>query len=563
MTSRIKLGIITKLLIVTGMVLVLTMGILFYMLIQKQERLIMDQVRNEARSLFRQVVITRRWIADHGGIFVERLPWVRPNPYLAEINKETEVIDRRGRRLVRENPAMVTKELSRYARERGLFWFNITSLKPLNPDNSPDNFEREALRLFESRDINEYSAIQKIDNLRYFRYISPLYVETPCLDCHLKQGYRIGDVRGAISITIPVEDLFIEMRKNRINMVLVAVMVTLMLFFTTYVTMKRFILSPLSRLNRSIRNFAAGDDSFKTLISSGDEIEELSRTFTEMARSLSAYHTCLEDKIKAAVEDLEKTNKKLTEVNRELIEINNRKSDFVAKVSHELRTPLTSIKGAMDYISTRLRAMIEKSSVSDMDLQQLSDLFTFFEIIKKNSDRLIRLVNDILEIERLEQGKAELHCTEVDISVLIDEVIMALHSTAIQKEIAINKEIAPNVIMADEDRIRQVLINLLSNAIKFSPEGSEVMIKTVPSDDCLMVIVKDNGPGISPEEQERIFDKFYKKGSKEGTGLGLAISKGIIEAHGGIIGVISDGSKGASFYFKLPKVGVETCKVLS
>lgn len=563
MTHRIKLSIITKLLIVTGMVLVLTMGILFYMLIQKQERLIIDQVRNEARSLFRQVVITRRWIADHGGIFVERLPWVRPNPYLAEINKETEVIDRRGRRLVRENPAMVTKELSRYARERGLFWFNITSLKPLNPDNSPDNFETEALRLFESRDINEYSAVQKIDNLRYFRFIAPLYVETPCLDCHLKQGYRIGDVRGAISITIPVEDLFIEMRKNRINMILVAVIVTLMLFFTTYITMKRFILSPLSRLNRSIRDFAEGDDSVGTLISSGDEIEELSRTFTEMARALSAYHTCLEDKIKAAVKDLEETNKKLTEVNRELIEINNRKSDFVAKVSHELRTPLTSIKGAMDYISTRLRAIIEKPSVSDMDLQQLSDLFTFFEIIKKNSERLIRLVNNILEIERLEQGRSELHCTEFDISVLIDEVITALNSTAIQKGIIINKEVSTNVIMADEDRIRQVMINLLSNAIKFSPEGSEVMIKTVPSDDCLMVIVKDNGPGITPEEQERIFDKFYKKGSKEGTGLGLAISKGIIEAHGGIIGVISDGSKGASFYFKLPKVGVETCKVLS
>lgn len=266
MTSRIKLSIITKLFIFTGTVLVLTMGILFYILIQRQERFIMDRVKNEARSLFRQVVITRRWIADHGGIFVERLQWVRPNPYLAEINKEAEVIDRKGRRLVRENPAMVTKELSRYARGKGLFWFNITSLKPLNPDNAPDNFEREALRLFESRDINEYSAIQKIDNLRYFRYISPLYVETPCLDCHQKQGYRIGDVRGAISITIPVEDLFVEMMENRINMILVAVMVTLTLFFTTYITVKRFIMSPLSRLNRSIRDFADGDDSIRTLI---------------------------------------------------------------------------------------------------------------------------------------------------------------------------------------------------------------------------------------------------------------------------------------------------------
>lgn len=170
-------------------------------------------------------------------------------------------------------------------------------------------------------------------------------------------------------------------------------------------------------------------------------------------------------------------------------------------------------------------------------------------------------MNGILEIERLEQGKAELHYTETDISILIDEVILALSSAALQKNIVINKEVVSSIIMADEDRIRQVMINLLSNAIKFSPEGSEVMVKTVPSDDCLMVIVKDNGPGIPQEEQERIFDKFYKKGDKEGSGLGLAISKGIIEAHGGIIGVISDGTKGASFYFKLPKNGVDVCRV--
>lgn len=554
-----RLSIITKLLIATGTVLVLTMGVLFYILIQKQERFIMDQVRNEARSLFRQIVITRRWIADHGGIFVERLPWVKPNPFLAEVYKETEVIDNKGRRYIRENPAMVTKELSRYAKEKGLFWFNITSLRPLNPDNSPDEFEREALLLFQSRKADEHSTIERIENLRYFRFVAPLYIETPCLDCHARQGYRLGDIRGAISITIPIENLLLEIRQNRINMIGVAVAVTLVLFSAIYITTKRVILSPLHKLNRSIREFAGGSNPSGDLIQSGDEIEELSKTFSEMASTLSEYHHCLEDRIRSAVKDLEETNKKLTEVNRELIEINNRKSDFVAKVSHELRTPLTSIKGAMDYVSARLRTLIEEPS-DGKDLQQLTDLYTFFDIIKKNADRLIRLVNDILEIERLEQGRAELHYTEVDISLLIDEVIMALHSEAIRKKIVVNKEVSRDIIVVDEDRIKQVMINLLSNAIKFSPDGSEVIIKAFASDDCLMVIVKDNGPGIAPEEQEKIFEKFYKKGSKEGTGLGLAISKGIIEAHGGIIGVISDGSKGASFYFKLPKAA-EICRV--
>ncbi len=563
MKLRIKLGLTSKILIVTGTALLLTIGALFYIIINRQERLIMDQVRNEARSLFKQIVITRRWIADHGGIFVERLPWVKPNPYLAMVNKETEIIDIKGRRLVKENPAMVTKEISRYARDKGLFWFNITSLKPINPENSPDNFEREALKLFESGNVTEYSAVQRINNLRYFRFIAPLYVESPCLDCHSKQGYRIGDVRGAISITIPVEDLFVEINKNRTNMINVAIIVALMLFFTTYFTMRRFVLLPLSRLKKNMRDFSGGEEEAITLIRSGDEIEELSRAFKEMAKSISAYHNCLEDRVREVVRDLEETNKKLIEVNRELIEINNKKSDFVAKVSHELRTPLTSIKGSMDYISTRLKAIIESPVSDDIDmrLQQLTDLFTFFEIIKKNAERLIRLVNDILEIERLEQGKAELHFSEMDISILIDEVIAAFHLIALQKRITIKREIVSKIIMADEDRIRQVLTNLLSNAIKFSPDGSEVTIKAFTTEDCIMAIVKDNGPGIPREEQEKIFDKFYKKSNREGTGLGLAISKGIIEAHGGIIGVISDGAHGSSFYFKLPVAGIETCKV--
>lgn len=124
-------------------------------------------------------------------------------------------------------------------------------------------------------------------------------------------------------------------------MITVAIVVTFMLFFTIYITMRWFILSPLPRLNRSIRDFAAGNDSTGELILSGDEIEEISRTFTDMAQSLSEYHSCLEDRVKVAVKDLEETNRRLTEVNKELIEMNNKKSDFVAKVSQRQMYILT------------------------------------------------------------------------------------------------------------------------------------------------------------------------------------------------------------------------------
>lgn len=548
--SNLALKVITG----TGIVLVTTLGILFYFLVHQQEKLIFKQIENEVKLIFKQVVITRRWIADHGGIFVERLPWVKPNPYLSD--KGAEIEDVKGTRYVRENPAMVTKNLSRYAREKGLFWFHITSMKLVNPDNAPDDFEKESLMLFEKGNASERSRIETIENLRHFRYIAPLYVEPACLNCHAKQGYRVGDVRGAISVTLPIEDVLAVLKGNRINMFLAGIITASVIMAVLYLMMRRMVLSPIHRLNSSIKGFASGSYPPGQDIKTGDELEDLGRSFSGMAQDLSEYHNCMEDRIKSAVKNLEDTNKKLTEANEQLMDMNRKKSDFVAKVSHELRTPLTSIKGAMDYVSVRLQSIISDVDIiqSKEELRKLDDLLMFFEVIKKNAERLIRMVNDILDLERIEQGISEMHFTEVDMSVVINEVVTSLKSSAMHKGINILIEISDNLLIsADEDRMRQVIINLLSNAIKYSPVNSTINIKAVSKDNCLEVIVKDNGPGISLEEQDRIFERFYTIGDNKGTGLGLSISKGIIETHGGIIGITSDGMNGSSFFFKLPQ----------
>src|SRR3989338_2307219 len=109
---------------------------------------------------------------------------------------------------------MVTKELARYSREEGLFWFHITSLKLTNPENAPDPFERQALLAFEQEDLREFTSIETINRQAYLRYISPLYVEEACLQCHVKQGYKLGDVRGAISVSLPMDKTFAEASRN-------------------------------------------------------------------------------------------------------------------------------------------------------------------------------------------------------------------------------------------------------------------------------------------------------------------------------------------------------------
>lgn len=540
-----RLNLSTKLIIGCSITLIVALGISFYFIAQRQERLIMGQVENEARAIFKQIVITRKWIADHGGIFVEKLPWTKPSPYI----NDSEIRDVQGKRYIRETPAMVTKELSKYAKNKGLYWFHITSLKLTNPENAPDEFEKNALQQFEKTTTKEIISIENIDNSKYLRYVSPLYIEEPCLNCHARQGYKIGDLRGAISITIPMDKTFAEIASNRQSMFIAAVLTVLALMTAMFFMMKKIVLTPMKRLKSAINEFSEGRYSPEKRLKTGDEFEDLCNAFSQMAGTLTDYHICLNNKIKDATKELEEANRKLIETNRLLNEANIRKSDFIARASHELRTPLTSIKGAMDYISAKLSSYLQYHH----EETSLRDLHIFFEVIKKNSERLIRMVNTMLDIERIEMGTSELSFADVNLSYLIAETLTHFQIHADEKGIYFNANIPNNItVRIDEDRIKQVLINLLSNAIKFAPEGSEIIIFAYPEKDYVVVEVQDDGPGIPPSEHEKVFEKFYKNSSKEGTGLGLAICKSIIEAHNGIIGVKSDGKKGSCFYFKLP-----------
>ena len=208
--KRLKLNLSIKLIIGCSLTLIIALGISFSVIAHRQEKLIMGQVENKARAIFKQIIITRKWIADHGGVFVEKLPWVKPTTYIPD----SEITDVSGKRYIKETPAMVTKQLSLYAKDRESYWFHITSLKLTNPENAPDGFEKNALLQFEKNSMKELISVETIENSKYLRYISPLYVEEACLKCHAKQGYKVGDIRGAISVTIPMDITFAEISKT-------------------------------------------------------------------------------------------------------------------------------------------------------------------------------------------------------------------------------------------------------------------------------------------------------------------------------------------------------------
>ncbi len=536
----IRRSLSLKVLSICAIILILTLSVTFYFLQSHQRELLLKQVDSQAKILFKQIVLTRRWVADHGGIFVEKLPWVKKNVYL----KNSEIVDITGKRYIKENPAYVTRQLAEYSKREGLYWFHITSLKLVNPANAPDKFEKTALKMFDNGEANEVSTIETIDGVRYYRYIAPLYTEASCIPCH--QGYALGSIRGAISITIPVEHLFKKMSTLNREMIGAGVVISSLLLLILLYSIRAMAIVPIVRLRKMISGYR--DVNIEKMTASEDEIGDLYRAFFRMKTELKEYHTSLHKKIKEATLELQRTNEKLLEANRLYRELSQRKSDFISNISHELRTPLTSIKGAVEYLKTKLSSGFISKENLDID-----ELKGFIDIIMSNTERLTKMVNYSLDLEKIESGRLDINIDKLDLTYLINDTINSFRPIFEERSIKVQTELEqPIMAYADEDRIRQVLGNLLSNVAEHCPAGTEVKIEGYNSGDWVVVRVTDNGPGIPASMQSKVFDKFFK-GPRGGTGLGLAICKSIIEAHNGEIGLFSQG-RGSTFYFKIPRV---------
>jgi PAS domain S-box-containing protein len=228
-------------------------------------------------------------------------------------------------------------------------------------------------------------------------------------------------------------------------------------------------------------------------------------------------------------------------------EIDRLKSEFITTVSHELRTPLTSIRGSLGLLAGGAAGEISHAAMKMVD------------IAYKNSERLTRLVNDILDIERIEGGKLAFHMTSLDLTQLVQQVLEANSGYGEQFGVtfALTAKVAGARVQGDADRLTQVLTNLLSNAAKFSPVGGTVEVAVTRQDRQLCVSVSDHGPGVPAAFRARIFGKFAQAdGSTSrqngGAGLGLSIAKAIIERHGGRIDYISEPGQGATFFVDLP-----------
>ncbi len=233
---------------------------------------------------------------------------------------------------------------------------------------------------------------------------------------------------------------------------------------------------------------------------------------------------------------------------KRLRDLDKMKSDFVSNVSHELRTPLTAVKGSVDNMLDGLTGALNEKQIR------------YLTRIKSNTDRLSRLINDLLDLSRIEAGRIDLAPTVLSPETLAKEVVENLRSIAVDKliELEVTCHKSGVTAWADRDKITQILMNLVGNAIKFTSSHGNVIVAIEKNNDgWVQISVADTGSGIPREELDRIFDKFYQlaqvdKQKSRGTGLGLAISKALVEMHGGRIWVESEVGRGSTFCFTMP-----------
>lgn len=286
---------------------------------------------------------------------------------------------------------------------------------------------------------------------------------------------------------------------------------------------RRKIFKSIDRLSRRMMDFLVDRYSFQFSQPEANELGNLQRTFNSLAQ-------------------------RVINTMEELKSLDQAKSEFLSITSHELRTPLTSIKGSLSILGSGMMGTLDPSCMK------------LVRVAETETDRLIRLINDLLDLAKIEAGKLPLNCAWRSWGEVALQTVDGLTGLAHNANVRIVADGGDGAeVYIDHDRVHQVLTNLISNAVKFSPQGTSIEVITGrTANGEFLVNVRDQGPGISNEDQDLIFEKFRQGSNPEnpivkGTGLGLAICKALVEEHGGQIGVDSKIGKGSTFWFTLPK----------
>ena len=450
----------------------------------------------------------------------------------------------------------------------------FVNFSPRNAVGEPDDYEAAALTAFhEDGSRADYYGFAEYEGRQVFRYVAPMTIEEACLQCHgepageldvtgtPKEGWKMGDVGGAISIIMPLDVYQANERESVAQDVLFFAVMLAVCLVVVYLALTYLVTRPLGKIRSGVDEVSGGNLNVRLSYSeSSQEMSTLTTAFNGMAHELADVYANLEDEVadrtaqlQRANEVLERQRRQLEEVNAQLVDENRYKSDFLSMVSHELRTPLTSIVAFADLLGKHGAGGDENAA------RALAGIET-------NSQALMLMINDILEMSRLDAGRVKLNAEVVDVGDVVGMVRATVGPLAAKEHLTLTSEVAPDVplVRADFDKLVHVLQNLCGNAVKFTPDGGSVRLEAsfhpaaAPAgDDEVWLTVTDTGIGIAPADQKRIFEKFVQVDSSStrrynGTGLGLAIVREYAEMHGGTVSVESEAGQGAAFTVRIP-----------
>jgi len=358
------------------------------------------------------------------------------------------------------------------------------------------------------------------------------------------EKHPVGTLLGVVAVDYTVPDARANLWINLGLSLMAGALAGTLAVLVFYLITQKLILSPVRELRRVAESVSQGEHSVRSEIATGDEFEELARAFNAMLAHLQAS----ENELRTINKSLDTRLGEVAERNVALFEANKIKSQFLANVSHELRTPLTSIIGFAELLR-------------EAATREGGRTLRYAENIMASGRLLLGIINDLLDLAKIEAGKLELHLADVDLAELARNLIDFMRPLAEKKSLQLVACVPPDLptIHSDGGRIQQILYNLLSNAVKFTPEGGLVELRlSVPADDRVAIAVKDTGIGIPPEKIPEVFEKFRQLDDSmtrehSGTGLGLAISKELTTLLGGTISVASELGKGSEFTVVLPR----------
>jgi signal transduction histidine kinase len=405
-----------------------------------------------------------------------------------------------------------------------------------------------------------------------YEYYRPIYMEESCVECHASplggsgiaaggpgvpfarrpvkpdpQGWQVGDLMAVAKVTIPNQSTQLTLNKNWAMLWAVAIGTVFLGLLTFYAIIRYVIVKPLRHLRDVSDAVTRGNTALRAEIRTGDDFEQLATAFNRMLRTLIT----IQDELRQANVNLDGKVDELAQMNMRLYEMNQLKSDFLATMSHELRTPLNSILGFSEVLA----------GIESMDERQKR----YVQNIQKSGKTLLEMINDILDLAKMESGRMEIRLTEFRVQQILAAQADMVRPLAERKNIDVDVQCDPDLppLRQDQARMQQILGNLLSNAVKFTPEGGRVTLTAAREGDELALQVIDTGVGIADEDQQVIFEKF-RQGKMSvptgdimareysGSGLGLSIVMELCKLLGGQVSVASELGKGSTFTVRLP-----------